>query len=105
MDRFLDDAVEANDLFCGGGGRNGDLHFVVGFNRWPDAGQRERARQNLENWLREYSQGAPLQYAVGALRVDLGRAQERAPQAAHRQRQRNGRQNIEEFDYEEELSF
>ena len=100
LDRFLDEAVEANDLFCGGGGRNGDWHFVIGYNSWPNATEREAARCNFENWLREYLQTAPLRFAIGELRVDLSRAQERAPRAANRQRQRNCKHGTSEFDYE-----
>ncbi len=105
LDRFLDEAVEANGLFCGGGGRNGDWHFVIGYNLWPDATERETARRNLENWLCEYSQAAPLQFAVGALHVDLSRAAERAPDAANRQRQNNRRNNVADFNYEAALDL
>lgn len=105
LDRFLDEAVEANDLFCGGGGRNGDWHFVIGYNSWPNMQEREAARRNFENWLREYSQDAPLQFAVGALFVDLGRVTERAPAAANRQRQSNRKNSIAEFDYEAALDI
>lgn len=105
LDRFLDEAVEANGLFCGGGGRNGDWHFVVGYNTWPDATERETARRNFENWLREYSQDAPLQFAVGSLHVDLNCAEERAPAAANRQRQSNRKNNIAAFDYEAALDL
>ena len=105
LDRFLSEAVKKNDLFCGGGGRNGDWHFVLGFNTWPNAMQRDAARCKFESWLCEYSQSAPLQFAVGELFVDSSRAAERAPQAANRQRQINRRNKIAEFDYEAALDL
>lgn len=99
-DRLIEE-IESNELVCGGG-YNGEERTFVGYIGRPDANSREVARQNLENWLCEYSRTVPLKYELGDLRVDLGRADERAPNAANRQRQINRRNNIEEIPWDDE---
>jgi hypothetical protein len=51
LDRFLLEAVEANDLHCGGGGGPTDWEFFVCANGRRSATDGER--QRVEGWLRK----------------------------------------------------
>ena len=63
LDRFILDAVEANDLYCGGGGDPTGLRFFVYGNGRRSA--TEADREHVEDWLK--AQSAVTSVCVGTL--------------------------------------
>ncbi len=93
-DRFIEEAIEGNNLNCGGAGGNGQDELIVSFYGWPGTNERETAWHRVQEWLKEYQRNVPVKFEVGPLTVDLGKAALHAPRAAQRQVYINRRLSI-----------
>ena len=91
---FLDcwiDEVEANQMFCGGGGADGNWSFVVECHANLEVSREKRER--IAAWL----QAAPSvkEWTLSAIYADLTRAFHSSPGAATRQQKMNRERGIE----------
>jgi len=94
-DALMDDwieVIEANGLFCGGGGGAGEWGFGVGFEESVEPRNRENRRGAIEEWLKNDERISA--YEVGPIQADLIGAFERSKRAARRQAARNARFGI-----------
>ncbi len=94
QDAFLDswiDEVEANDMMCAGGGKDGKWSFVVDCNADLEVSREKRER--LAAWLQ--AEPRVEEFTLSPICADLTRAFHSSPDAATRQQKMNRERGIE----------